>query len=88
MSPSPSSPHPSPYVKPLVMMIFVLQYSRSPLIAALLQGHLYIVNALIEAGANVNQSDKVGICVAVVVLHKCTPCSALISSLPNYGFTF
>ena len=64
LPPSPSSPHPPPpHVKPLVMMIFVLQDGMSPLMAASNAGHLDVVKTLIEAGANVNQTDtKVGIC--------------------------
>ena len=63
LPPSPSSPHPPPpHVKPLVMMIFVLQYGWSPLIAASYGGHLDVVKTLIEAGANVNHTSKVGIC--------------------------
>ena len=34
---------------------------------ALDKGHFEIVKTLIESGANVNQSDKVGVCV-----HCCT----------------
>ena len=44
------------------MMIFVLQSGWSPLIWASLRGHLDVVKTLIEAGANVNQTDKVGVC--------------------------
>ena len=63
LPPSPSSPHPPPpHVKPLVMMIFVLQDGVSPLMGASIAGHLDVVKTLIEAGANVNQADKVGIC--------------------------
>ena len=66
LPPSPSSPHPpSPHVKPLVMMIFVLQDGVSPLMLASNAKHLdlhLVVKTLIEAGANVNQTTKVGIC--------------------------
>ena len=64
LPPSPSSPHPPPpHVKPLVMMIFVLQDGVSPLMAASNAGYPDVVKTLIEAGANVNQTDtKVGIC--------------------------
>ena len=51
--------HSPPLVQPLVMMTFVLQYGWSPLYAARDTGHLDIVKTLIEAGANVNQTDKV-----------------------------
>ena len=43
-------------------MIFVLQDGWSPLIVASNAGHLDVVKTLIEAGANVNQTTKVGIC--------------------------
>ena len=63
LPPSPSSPHPPPpHVKPLVMMIFVLQDGYSPLMGASYGGHLDVVKTLIEAGANVNQTSEVGIC--------------------------
>ena len=63
LPPSPSSPHPPPpHVKPLVMIIFVLQGGCSPLMGASDAGHLDVVKTLIEAGANVNQTSKVGIC--------------------------
>ena len=42
------------------MMTFVLQNGWSPLHRASLNGHLDIVRALIEAGANISQVDKVG----------------------------
>ena len=42
------------------MMIFVLQAGGSPLIYASHGGHLDVVKALIEAGANVNQTTEVG----------------------------
>ena len=35
----------------------------SPLMIALDNGHLDVVKTLIEAGANVNQGDKVSVCV-------------------------
>ena len=38
---------------------FVLQDGRSPLRTASLKGHLDVVKTLIEAGANVNQANKV-----------------------------
>ena len=55
-------------VKPLVMMIFVLQNGRSPLINASYYGHLDVVITLIEAGANVNHTDKVGIYTCTLML--------------------
>ena len=61
-SPSlPNSPHPpSLHVKPLVMMIFVLQDGWTPLMTASAEGHLDVVKILIEAGANVNDTNEVG----------------------------
>ena len=44
---------------PLVMMGFVLQNGRSPLFSSSLNGHLDVVKTLIEAGANINQLNKV-----------------------------
>ena len=41
-------------------MTFVLQ-GRSPLGVASCHGHLEVVKTLIEAGANVNQTDQVGV---------------------------
>ena len=47
-------------VHSLAMMIFVLlQDSWSPLLVASAKGYLEVVDSLIEAGANVNQSSKV-----------------------------
>ena len=51
--------HSPPLVQPLVMMTFVLQDGWSPLYTASDTGHHDIVKTLIEAGANVNQADKV-----------------------------
>ena len=59
LPPSPSSPHPPPpHVKPLVIMIFVLQDGVSPLMLASIAGHLDVVKTLID----VNHTNKVGIC--------------------------
>ena len=44
------------------------------------KGHLDVVKTLIEAGANVNQSDKVGVCVLLlysVNAHPVVPWSLL-----------
>ena len=46
-------------VQPLVMMTFVLQDGCSPLYVASLKGHLDVVKTLLEAGANINQANKV-----------------------------
>ena len=64
----PPSTHQPPYVKNLIIMIFALQDSKSLLLIALDNGHLDVVKTLIEAGANVNQSDKVGICTCTLIL--------------------
>ena len=41
-------------------MSFVLQDGWSPLLIASFKGHLEVVKSLIEAGANINQANKVG----------------------------
>ena len=46
-------------VQPLVMMTFVLQNGWSPLFTASLNVHLDVVKTLLEAGANINQVNKV-----------------------------
>ena len=46
---------------PLVMMTFVLQDGRRPLYIASLNGHLDVVKTLMEAGANISETNKVGI---------------------------
>ena len=46
-------------VQPLVMMTFVSQDGWSPLNGASCNGHLDIVKTLLEAGANINQANKV-----------------------------
>ena len=48
------------------MMGFVLQDGGSPLGAASNNGHLDVVITLMEAGANINQADKVRIHTATV----------------------
>ena len=52
------------------MMIFVLQNGCSPLMTASDKGHLDVVKTLIEAGANVNNTNKVG-----KYLHCCCTCT-------------
>ena len=42
------------------MMTFLLQYGISPLHAASIEGHIDVVKILIDAGADVNQANKVG----------------------------
>ena len=42
------------------MMTYVLQDGWSPLYAASCNGHLDVVKTLLEAGANINQVNKVG----------------------------
>ena len=48
-----------------MFMIFVLQ-GRSPLWTVIFYGRLEVVLTLIEAGANVNLTDKVGVPVGLV----------------------
>ena len=58
-----------PYVHVLYMyhtlLVFVLQGGLSPLMVASWKGHLDAVMTLIEAGADVNQADKVSTCMAL-----------------------
>ena len=42
------------------MISFVLQNGGSPLLIASFEGYLEVVKTLIEAGANINQVNKVG----------------------------
>ena len=49
------------------MMTFVLQTDWSPLHSAGFNGHLDIVRALIEAGASISQTNKVG----TVLVNQC-----------------
>ena len=42
-----------------ILMGFVLQDGRSPLHTASQEGHLDVVKTLIEAGANIDQANKV-----------------------------
>ena len=60
--------HSSTFFHPpsLVVMSFLSQNGVSPVMAATYHGHLDAVKALIEAGANVNQADKVSACMVLV----------------------
>ena len=59
-------------VHPLAMMIFVLlQDSWSSLLVASAKGYLEVVDSLIEAGANVNQSSKVQFDGSRLYAHPC-----------------
>ena len=51
------------------MMIFVLQDGWSPLMTASDEGHLDVEKTLIEAGANVNDTDEVGKYMYMCTLH-------------------
>ena len=51
------------------MMIFVLQDGGSPLMTASGNGHLDVVKTLIEARANVNHTNKVGICTLLLYTY-------------------
>ena len=55
------------------MITFVSQDGWSPLMAAIEEGHVDVVRSLIQAGANVNHTDKVG--THTILLHsiRCTP---------------
>ena len=44
-----------------ILMGFVLQDGRSPLYMASQEGHLDVVKTLIDAGANIDQAEKVSI---------------------------
>ena len=53
------------------MLTFVLQNVWSPLKASIFNGHLDVVKALIKAGANINQANKVSthFC-SVIIIHS------------------
>ncbi|KAL5509672.1 hypothetical protein EMCRGX_G005075 [Ephydatia muelleri] len=71
-------------VQPLVTMTFVLQNGCSPLNAASDNGHLDVVETLLEAGANINQATKDGrtsLDLAVEQGHKAT--IQLLKTYPN-----
>ena len=75
---SPIFPHPPPpHVKPLVMIIFVLQDGCSPLWRASDKGHLDVVKTLIAAGANTNHTNKVDKC-----LNCCCTCTCTCTHFP------
>ena len=71
----PSPPHLLPVpMSSLVLMVFAFQDGRSPLWAASLAGHLDVLKTLIEAGANVNQTNKVCIpwhCCNCIIPETC-----------------
>lgn len=55
-------------------MTLVLQNGWSPLMVASEKGHLKVVNMLIEAGANISQSNKVGLILCMYIfmcVYKC-----------------
>ena len=60
---------------PVVMMGFVLQNGSCSLGTACNMGHLDVVKALLEAGANIYQADKVSIRTPtvydIIALHIC-----------------
>ena len=51
----------------MITFVHVLQ-GESPLWIASFYGHLEVVKTLIEAGANVNQADKVCVCSDIFIL--------------------
>ena len=61
------------------MMTFVLQNGWSPLHRASFYGHLDIVRALIEAGANISQVDKVD----TVLVNQCHCTTCVLVSIGN-----
>ena len=77
--------HPPPLVQPLVMMTFVLQNGWSPLNGASEKGHLDVVRTLLEAGANINQADKVGTYMMFIelqlYLYNTADCTVYINAL-------
>ena len=61
------------------MMTFALQDGWSPLHIASFFGHLDIVRALIEAGANISQVNKVG----TVLVNQCHCITCVLVSIGN-----
>ena len=59
------------------MIAFVLQYGSSPLMKASEEGHVEVVRSLIEAGANINHTNKVGMhsnyCCTLLNAHPTLP---------------
>ena len=62
-------------------MTFVLQDGCSPLIAASWKGHLGVVKTLLEAGANINQANKVQLVDMYPVVTGCHTCPYIVSPL-------
>ena len=76
----PPSTHPPPHATNFNDLHFtVLQDGLSPLVTASDGGHFDVVKTLIEAGADINLSDKVGVC----TVYKCTLCNALVPPVLN-----
>ena len=61
------------------MMTFVLQDGWSSLHIASFNGHLDIVRALIEAGASISQTNKVG----TVLVNQCHCTTCVLVSIGN-----
>ena len=61
----------------LKMQTFVLQDGLSPLYISSVNGHLDVVKTLIEAGANINQANKVSTHICSVIagfIAECKTC--------------
>ena len=61
------------------MMRFVLQKGSCSLGIASYKGHLDVVKALMEAGANINQADEVSIHVHTPTVYDIIACDHCIS---------
>ena len=56
------------------MQTFVLQNGQSPLYTSSFNGHLDVVKTLIDAGANIDQTDKVSTHIAtydIIAFDQC-----------------